>query len=164
MEYSENDISEVDKTGILKTSSNSLSLRIEPSARYTKNMKLTISGENLTPKESQSGMINGTSEKLKDDSNYLTTEWFSIESDKKYLLLTGNMNCAIWQFASSSGDISEYTDKSDFRKTSNVRFANKSYSSVEIPKNAVKERVTYYNKGQKDLLKSKIQARKLLKR
>lgn len=154
MEYSENDISEVDKTGILKTSSNSFSLRIEPSARYTKNMKLTISGENLTPKESQIGMINGTSEKLKDDSNYLTTGWFSIESEKKYLLLTGNMNCAIWQFANSSGDISEYTDKSDFRKTSNFMFANKSYSSVEIPKNTVKARVTYYNKGQKDLLKS----------
>lgn len=154
MEYSENDISEADKTGILKTSSNSFSLTIEPSARYTKNMKLTISGENLTPKESESGKINGTSAKLSDDSNYLTTEWFSIESEKKYLLLTGNMNCAIWQFENSSGDISEYTDKSDFRKTSNVRFANKSYSSVEIPQSAVRARVTYYNKEQKDLLKS----------
>lgn len=154
IEYSENDVSESDKMGILKASSSSFSLKIEPSARYTKNMKLTFSGENLTPKEKETGIINGTSTELTEDGNYMTTEWFSVDSEKKYLLLTGNMNCAIWQFATSSGDISVYTDESDFRKTSNVRFSNKSYSSVEIPKNAVKARVTYYNKKQKDLLKS----------
>lgn len=154
MEYSDNDVFEGDKSAILKASSSSFSLKIEPSARYTRNMKLTFSGENLTPKESESGIIKGTSEELDEDDNYLTTEWFSVDSEKKYLLLTGNMNCAIWQFANSSGDISEYTDESDFRKTSNVRFANKSYSSVEIPEKAVKARVTYYNKAQKDLLKS----------
>lgn len=143
----ENQISEADKITSLKTDSDNFSLKIYPNAKYTKNMTLTFSGKNLTPEKSLSGSVNGSAPELKENDDYLTTEWFNIDNSQKYIFLTGNFNCAVWQFADSKNNLTAKKDDGDFRNTTNVRFENKSYSSVEIPDNAVKARVTYYDKS-----------------
>lgn len=151
---SDNQLSEADKICSLSESSENFTLKIYPNVKYTKNMTLTFSGENITPANSVSGSVNGTANALKENENCLTTDWFTIDSAEKYVLLTGNFNCSIWQFADNNNNITIKKDGSDFRNISNVRFANKSYSAMEIPTNAVKARVTYYDKTISDTLPS----------
>ena len=142
----ENQISEADKINLLNSNSENITLKIYPNVKSTKNMTLTFTGENLTPKESEKGLVNGTAVNLKADENYLSTPWFTIDAEQKNILLAGNINCAVWQFMDADGNITNYTDNSTFKDYTNVRFDNKSYSSAEIPANAVKARVTYFNK------------------
>lgn len=143
---SENELSEVIKITSVNEASDKLSLKIKPIARLTKNMILTVSGENLTPEKNYPGKIEGSSKQLLSDENYITTDWFNIDDKQKNILLTGDMNCAIWQFADKNDNITYINDKSDFRLTSNVDLSNKSFSSVEIPVGSVKARVTYKDK------------------
>lgn len=150
----ENQLSEAQKILKLNQNSNNFSLKIYPNAKFTKNMTLNFSGENITPQNFVSGAINGKAEDLKEDENFLTTEWFTIDSQQKHIFLTGNFNCAIWQFSDDKSNITAINDDSEFRNATNIRFNNKSYSSVEIPENAVKARVTYFNKTNTDTLPS----------
>lgn len=140
-----NQLSEADRITALTQGSDDFTLKIYPNVKYTKNMTLSFSGENITPENSVNGSINGTTNLLKEDQNCLTTEWFNIDSSKKYILLTGNFNCSIWQFADREDRIKFYRDKGEFRNLTEVDFDNKAYSSVEIPDDAVKARVTYYD-------------------
>ncbi len=144
--FGENQLTDSHKIESLKSNSENITIKIYPNVKYTKNMTLTFSDENLTPENSVSGTVNGTSSNLKTDDNCLTTEWFTIDDTQKNILLTGNFNCALWQFMDLNDNITFFNDNSSFRNTTNVRFDNKSYSSVEIPAGAIKARVTYFNK------------------
>lgn len=150
----DNQVSEADRITVLKDTSENFSLKIYPNVKYTKNMKLTFSGENLTPEHSVVGAVNGVANSLKDDQSFLTTEWFNIDSSKEYILLTGNFNCSIWQFADRDGKIITKKDSSDFRNVNKVDFSTKAYSSIEIPANAVKARVTYFDSSVENTLVS----------
>lgn len=150
----ENQLSEAHKIDSLKSTSDDITIKIYPSTKYTKNMTLTFSGENITPEDSVSGAINGTASQLKYDKNCLTTPWFTIDSAQENILLTGNMNCAVWQFMDLDNHITSVVDSSAFKKYTNVRFYNKSYSSVKIPKDSVKARVTYFDESITDTVQS----------
>ncbi len=154
MGFNEGQLTEAHKIDTLKSNSDDITIKVYPNAKYTKNMTLTFSGENLTPQKAVSGAVNGTASELKNDKNFLTTPWFTIDSAQKNILLTGNMNCAIWQFMDLDNHITNITDNSNFKKYTNVRFYNKSYSTVEIPQDAVKARVTYFDKTITDTVQS----------
>lgn len=154
MGIKENQISEANKISSLNSSSDNITIKIYPNVKYTKNMTLTFTGENLTPKDSEKGSVNGTAVNLKADDNCLTTPWFTIDSDQKNILLAGNINCAVWQFMDADNNITNYTDNSTFKDYTNIRFNNKSYSSAEIPADAVKARVTYFDKTVKNTTKT----------
>ncbi len=154
MGYSENQLSEARKIDSLKSNSDNITIRIYPNTKYTKNMTLAFSGENLTPKKAVVGAINGTASNLKDDDNFLTTPWFTVDSAQKNILLTGNMNCAVWQFMDINNHITNFIDNSSFKKHTNVRFYNKSYSTVKIPEGTIKARVTYFDKSITDTVQS----------
>ncbi|MEE0060025.1 MAG: hypothetical protein UE295_04275 [Acutalibacteraceae bacterium] len=143
----ENQIGEADRVKSFKNFSAIEGIKIYPAAKYTKGMMLSFSGENLTPVKSVYGRPLGNSGELDDDKNYLTTEWFEVDESKSSVYITGNINCAEWQFLDSNGYYSKYIDSSKFRQLDSVSFSSKSYSSVKIPKNAVKARVTYYDKN-----------------
>lgn len=154
MGFTENQLAEAHKVDSLQSKSDNITIKIYPNAKYTKNMTLTFSGENITPKESVSGAVNGTASNLKADENCLTTPWFTVDSAQKNILLTGNINCAVWQFMDLNNNIESITDQGPFKNYTNVRFNNKSYSTVEIPDGAVKARVTYFNKAITDTVQS----------
>ena len=154
MGVGENQLSEAHKIDSLKSGCDNITIKIYPNTKYTQNMTLTFSGENLTPKESEVGCVNGTASKLKENENCLTTPWFVVDSAQKNILLTGNMNCAVWQFMDFKNNITLVSDNSDFKNYTNVRFYNKSFSTVEIPKDAVKARVTYFDKTITDTIQS----------
>ncbi len=142
----ESQLGESDKIKTFDNFKNIESLKIYPTAKLTKDMILTFSGENLTPSESVSGKIKGTSTTLAEDENYLTTEWFTVDDSNKYIYVTGDINYAEWQFMDNDGYCSNHSDDLNFRDESIVNFTSKTASYVEIPKNTVKARVTYYNK------------------
>lgn len=150
----ENSLSESDKVKSFENFSSIESVKIYPSAKYTKDMTLVFSGENLTPAKSEKGRINGNSSELKADDNYLTTDWFTVDDSKKYVYITGNINCAEWQFIDSNDYYTRYVDESSFRVSNNTEFVSKSYSFAEIPNGAQKARVTYYDKSITDTVKS----------
>lgn len=143
----ENSIGESDKVKTFENFSSIESVKIYPSAKHTKDMTLVFSGENLTPQNSEKGKINGNNTDLEQDDNYLTTDWFTVDDSKKYVYITGNFNCAEWQFIDNNGYYTKYEDNSDFRISDKVDFSSKSYSYAEIPQGAQKARVTYYNKS-----------------
>ena len=143
----ENQLGEADKVKTFEDFSSIESIKIYPSAKYTKGMTLSFSGENLTPKETFSGKPSNNTEELDNDENYLTTDWFTVDDGKGSVYITGNINCAEWQFIDSDGYYSRDIDSTVFKNTESVAFSSKPYSSVDIPKNAIKARVTYYNKA-----------------
>lgn len=142
----EKEVGEADKIKTFNDFKSVESLKIYPTTRYTKDMTLVFSGENLTPKDTVSGKVKGTSATLQEDENYLTTEWFTVDDANKYVYITGDINYAEWQFMDNDGYYSNYFDDSDFRNKAIVNFASEAYSCAEIPQNAIKARVTYYNK------------------
>lgn len=145
-ECSEYQLGEYDKIKSFEDFSYVESIKIYPTAKYTKEMTLTFSGENLTPQKSYQGKPAENSAELDGDENYLTTDWFAIDDSKKSVYITGNINFAQWQFVDEDGYYSSYTDQSDFKLIDSVAFSSKSYSTMNIPKGATKARVTYYNK------------------
>lgn len=147
MECADNQVSESVKIRQLENKYKNLEIKIYPNAKYTKNMKLCITGQNLTPDKSFEGKINGNSPNLADNPDYTTTDWFDIDNKQKYVVLSGDLNCAIWQFMDNRGHIESISDNGEYKMSTNVRFANRTYSSVEIPSDSVKARVTYYDKN-----------------
>lgn len=143
-EISENMISENKKSVKITESYSDVTLKIMPNAKYTKNMKLTFSGENLTPAVVK-GKIKGVQEALIEDEDCYTTEWFSLSESESTLVMSGGINCSEWQFKLSDGSVSTYNDKNNIHLLENVRFANEATSVVEIPPEAVSARVTFYN-------------------
>lgn len=150
----ENSLGESDKVKTFEDFSSIESVKIYPAAKYTKDMTLVFSGENLTPAKSENGKISGNDSELLKDDNFLTTDWFTVDDSKKYVYITGNMNCAEWQFIDSNGYSTRYVDESSFRVADDTKFSSKSYSCAEIPEGAQKARVTYYDKSKTDTISS----------
>ncbi len=144
---SEAQIGEADRVKTLKNFSDVEGIKIYPSAKYTKGMTLSFSGESLVTGEALKGKPVGTKGELDKDPTYLTTEWFDVDDAKNYIYATGDINCAMWQFLDSDGNYTMYNDSGYYRELESISLLSRSYSSVKIPKNTIKARVTYYDKG-----------------
>ena len=145
MPCGENQIAESKKSLQVSSSVHDVSITIRPSVKLTQNMTLTISGQNVTPAGFQSGIISGTSLDLLDDPNYTTTEWFDIDSAQRNLVLSGRINLAVWQFIDSDGYVTHYADPNHFKKSSSWLFSEAVSSTVTIPEDAVRARVTFWD-------------------
>lgn len=110
--------------------------RLEPIIGLTKNVHLMINGTYLTPpRKSVRGRISGSGNLVKQE-DYRTTNWFPISGDMHTLLLTGEFNCAVWEFQNEKGH-------STVVETGEIDLMCRTYVTVEIPENTVKCRVTY---------------------
>ena len=143
----ENELNVQRKTLALSADMVQMTLRIEPAVRYTRGMTVCFSGcaENLAPAVRASGKINRAKEQLIDDANYRTTAWFPVHSEMKDLFLTGNFNCAVWQFRDAAGNIQLVDHGQNYLSLSTVRFSSPSYDTVGIPQEAVSARVMYWD-------------------
>ena len=141
----ENQIAESRKTLLLTASVTEAAITIRPNFKLTRNMTLTISGQNVTPTGFRSGIIAGTSAELQEDPNYTTTEWFDIDSAQKNLVLSGRINCAIWQFIDSNGYITHYADPNSFKDPASWQFSQAVSSVTAIPEGAIRARVTFWD-------------------
>ena len=146
-ECSENQLGESDRLKYFDSFSSVESLKIYPSAKRTQGMTITLTSDNLTPQNTLKGRIVTNETELSNDENYLTTDWFPVDESKGYVYITGNINCGEWQFIDDEGSFSKYIDKSSFRNTDFHGFDQKVVSVAQIPKRAVKARVTYYDKN-----------------
>lgn len=146
-ECGENQLGESDKIKYFDNFSAVESIKIYPSAKLTQGMTLTLTSDNLTPAKSVTGQILANEMELSDDENYLTTEWMPVDESKKYVYITGNINCAQWQFVDEKGSYIKHIDKSDFKNSDFHGFSYKTLSYAEIPEGAVSARVTYYDKN-----------------
>lgn len=110
-------------------------------------MTICFSGNsgNLAPETRISGRINREKEQLLEDSSCRTTEWFSVHSEMKNLILTGNFNCAVWQFRDADGNIQSFENGLEYMSLSSVRLSSPSYDWVAIPADAVSARVMYWD-------------------
>lgn len=144
-----NELNENQKMLELGPDVSEISLRIEPAVRYTKNMTLSISGStgNLVPEERVNGRINQAKEDLIEDDRCRTTAWFPVHSGMKHLLLTGNFNCAVWQFKDADGNIRLVENGLDYLSSDIVNFSSPSYDTVAIPEDAVRARAMYWDAG-----------------
>ncbi len=158
-DYAENEISVNEP--FYHVGSDSVSLRIEPVVGFTKNMELIFKGEDITPEGYDIGKVNGIRDELTDDKGCRTTPWTEVDKSKGSVILTGDMNCAVWQFMNAKGEIQkiedlyyEETDEDQEEPTESegenvicnmgsIELKNRSYSMMEIPEDAIKCRVTY---------------------
>ncbi|MBR5359906.1 MAG: hypothetical protein IK123_03355, partial [Lachnospiraceae bacterium] len=107
-EYGSNDISV--KEPFYHVDANDLVLTIEPVVGFTKNVSLTFKGEDITPEGYDVGKVDGIRDNLKEDEGCRTTPWTEIDKSKGSIILTGDMNCAIWQFMDADGKIENIED------------------------------------------------------
>lgn len=155
-DYSDNDISV--KEPFYHVDSDKISFTIEPVVGFTKGMELIFKGEDITPEGYDTGKVNGIRDELTDDKGCRTTPWMEVDKSKGSVILTGDMNCAIWQFMNANGEITNiedlYYEEDDEEVTDeegenvlcsigSIELTNRSYSKMEIPEDAVKCRVTY---------------------
>lgn len=143
-DYMEDELS-VNSPFIDVKSIDNLHIIIEPVIDFTDNMSLITYGENLTPSLDLSGKVYNEAETLIESENYKTTEWFYVDSSKKFITLMGNFNCALWQFKDTEGDIDYYKDVSIFNDLGSTGISKYSYSTAEIPDNALYCRVTFFD-------------------
>lgn len=152
MECEEQEIGESDPIKRIPDFYSDVTITIYPNSRYTKDMTLTISGENLVPTTIMDGVVNGKKFPLYPEEGIITTDWFTIDSDRQILKLITDTRGSIWQFMDAKGNIISYDKESGLRNLDKVNFTTPSYSYVEIPKNAVKARVSYSATGGRDLV------------
>ncbi len=125
---------------------NSYSFEITPDVRLTKDMTLTVTGQNLMPRNIAQGRVNKNDYQLADESEYVTTDWFDINPEGSYLTLSGGFNCAIWQFANDTGEIIAYAESPNtYRRNESIGVDIYQMARAIIPEKAAKCRVTYYN-------------------
>ena len=153
-ECNDTQLGERDKNKYFERFSSVESIKISTSAKQTKDMTLTFTSDNLTPAKSEKGQIVTNEMELSNDENYLTTEWISIDESKNYIYITGNINCAQWQFVDENGSYYKYIDEADFKNTETHGFESKTFSAAKIPEGAIKARVTYYDKNIKTNVKA----------
>lgn len=158
-EYADDTISVVNP--FYHVGSDSVELTIEPVVGFTKNVELVFKGENITSETYDIGKVNGIRDELTDDEGCRTTQWVEVDKSKGSVMLTGDINCAIWQFMNANGEITNIEDlyyetnedgepeKVDEKgenvlcNMGSIEMRNRSYSIMEIPDDAVKCRVTY---------------------
>ncbi len=163
-EYKDNEITV--KEPFYHISTDDLSFSVEPVVGMTKNMELLFKGEDITPEGYEKGKVNGIRNELTEDEGCRTTPWTDVDKSKGTLIVTGDMNCAIWQFMNADEEIiniedlytesdeeeadEEETGSDDSEEGENVisnygsiEIKNRPYSIINIPEDAVKCRVTY---------------------
>lgn len=140
----ENQLGEQRKSLTVTDDISDLRITISPAARYSRDMTLTITGQNVTPTVFQFGRINGDAPELAEAPECVTTDWFQVDATQGSLVLSGRMNCAVWQFMDAEGYISYYIDPASYRDTTIIRFTSGSYATVQMPPDAVKARVTFW--------------------
>lgn len=141
--------------------SSSVEFTIEPVVGFTKNVELIFQGENITSETYDSGKINGLRNELTEDEGCRTTQWVEVDKSKGSIIITGDMNCAIWQFMNADGEIENIEDRyietdeegnplnqddegeNVIYRMGSIEMRNRPYSKMDIPENAVKCRVTY---------------------
>ena len=74
-----------------------------------------------------------------------TTDWFFLADSRDSLILTGAINCAVWEFSDKKGKLTTITDEHTFFNMKSVDSSNQSCSACKIPRGAVKARVTFRN-------------------
>ena len=158
-DYDDNDISV--KNPFYHVNSTSVEFKIEPVVGFTKDVELVFKGENITSDAYDSGKINGIRNELTEDEGCRTTQWVEVDKSKGTIILTGDMNCAIWQFMNADGEIQNIEDRyietdeegnpvnpedegeNVICRMGSIDLRNRPYSKMEIPEDAVKCRVTY---------------------
>lgn len=118
---------------------------VTPVVKTTNRMRLVISGENLTPKRVEKGLVDNSTDKLKNTETCKTTGWFYISPKMKKLTMSGDFNTAVWQFQTSDGEYLIQDNKLDYKKLESVRFTNHSIDTVSVPENAFRARVTFFD-------------------
>lgn len=142
-EYEENSLNYLHVSEILSGSIESFI--IKPAAKYTRSMTVTFSSSCFSIDEnSEKGKINVNEMELI-SSNCKTSQWFPVNSAAGEISVYGKINCAFYQFMDKNGNIRYFADDSIINSYSTIRFSNKAYSAMEIPKDAVKARITYYD-------------------
>ena len=158
-DYDDNDISV--NNPFYHVSSDSVEFTIEPVVGFTRNVELVFKGENITSETYDIGKVNGIRDELTDDQGCRTTQWVEVDKSKGSVILTGDINCAIWQFMNASGEITNIEDlyierdeegeplypddkgENVLCRMGSIEMRNRAYSVMEIPEDAVKCRVTY---------------------
>ncbi len=157
-DYAENEISANEP--FYHVGSDSVSFTIEPVVGFTQGMELIFKGEDITPEGYDTGKVNGIRDELTDDKGCRTTPWTEVDKSKGKVIITGDMNCAVWQFMNAGGEITNvedlyYDEDADEEEPTqeegenvlcrlgSIELNNRSYSIMDIPEGAVKCRVTY---------------------
>lgn len=121
---------------------------IEIKSKYvqTSEITMTVLTNCLNNGLTHRGSIQNSSEDL-DTSESITTEWFYLDSEyNDFLNMSGSFNSSIWQFKNANGDIVEsITNEDNFNNLESRYTGNKISSTVQIPKDAVQARVTYWS-------------------
>ena len=112
----------------------------------TDSMVLCITSPNLMPEIRVDGQIQNRSEELDESVDAETSDWFDIDSSEEYVTISGGFNTSIWQFKDEEGTIVDYEIfEKTFNDLESHYTGNSIWSTVSIPSEAVKARVTYWN-------------------
>ena len=139
-------VSAANVVDLLEKGKKSGDITIQADYYDTDNMVLQITSSNMMPDKRFEGLIVGQEEKLNENAEAQTTEWFTICSDQKYLTISGGFNTSIWQFKGKDGNIidSETMDK-QYNDLNLQYTGNTIWSTVPIPEAAIEARVTFWN-------------------
>lgn len=124
------------RTTVADTGGASFRLRIEPLIGFTKKVYILANAENMISMSKSVRGIISPSGKLKESLDYRTSNWFPIPENMHTLLLTGEFNCAIWEFQNKAGYYSVV-------ETGEIDLHCRSYVTVKVPEDTIKCRVTY---------------------
>ncbi len=141
--------------GILVEAIDDVVLEISPDVRMTKDMTLTVTGQNMVPENRQNGKITENEPHLEERDDFYTTEWFDVDPEGEFLTMSGGFNCAIWQFRDEAGIIvaaAESPNKYRVKNTPSINIYQ--MARVAIPKEAVQCRVTYLDMREADITAS----------
>ena len=105
-------------------------VRIEPAEKGVEHLTLSVCGEVVLSAKASEGP---------------TTDWFFLADGRDSLILTGAINCAVWEFSDKKGKLTTITDEHTFFNMKSVDSSNQSCSACKIPRGAVKARVTFRN-------------------
>ena len=105
-------------------------IRIEPSDKGIDQLTLSVCGELVLSAKAAEGP---------------TTDWFFLAGDRDSLIMTGAINCAVWEFSDKKGNLTTRADEHKFIDMKSVDSSNRSYSYCKIPRGSVKARVTFRN-------------------
>lgn len=130
---------------------NKVAMEITPDVRETKDMYLTITGQNLVPAQVDMGRISGKEAELVDQESFFTTDWFKVDSEGEYLTMSGGFNCAIWQFKNANGEITHVAESAnEYRVKGSYAVDVYQMARAVIPEKSAWCRVTYYDKNREE--------------
>ena len=124
-----------EKSILVTENCDSYKMKVDAGATENKpEVQLTLTSENLC-------------EKGKKELGFKQkTDWFPVDASHKSLCIYGGFNYSVWEFVDQDGKktIIDHS-KQEFNKIDARTLDSKSMDVVEIPKNAVRARVTYFH-------------------